>query len=320
VHVHLDTDIGSDMDDLAALVMLLGATDVELTGITTSVDPGGRRAGYVRHVLGLAGREDVPVAAGAEVSSTTLAMPGGFPDDERRWPEPPPPAPSPAGAAARLLDGSIAAGATVVVIGPCTNLGLLGVEQPDVLAGAEVVLMGGWFELPRAGLPPSGPEQDWNVQCDTSAATVVLRQAGALTIVPLPLTYRVHLRGAHLERLRGAGSLGRLLAFQGEHQGAEERNGELGLAHPALPDDLLNFQHDPLACAAALRWPCITLEDRRVSPVPAGALLRFVDDDDGRSVRVGIDVDADEFAEAWLAAVEAAGSAARVRPSPARTR
>ncbi len=29
------------MNDLAALVMLLGATDVELTGITTCVDPGG---------------------------------------------------------------------------------------------------------------------------------------------------------------------------------------------------------------------------------------------------------------------------------------
>ena len=31
--IHLDTDLGSDTDDLAALAMLLGWPDVELTGI-----------------------------------------------------------------------------------------------------------------------------------------------------------------------------------------------------------------------------------------------------------------------------------------------
>ncbi|MGI9022026.1 MAG: hypothetical protein ACR2HV_02100 [Acidimicrobiales bacterium] len=39
--LHLDTDLGSNVDDLAALVMLLGSDEVELTGVTTSIDPGG---------------------------------------------------------------------------------------------------------------------------------------------------------------------------------------------------------------------------------------------------------------------------------------
>ena len=66
--LHLDTDIGSDMDDLCALAMLLKWPDLEITGITTVSDDRGRRAGYVRYVLGLAGRTDIPVAAGADVS------------------------------------------------------------------------------------------------------------------------------------------------------------------------------------------------------------------------------------------------------------
>jgi Inosine-uridine preferring nucleoside hydrolase len=73
VRIHLDTDLGGDTDDACALAMLLGWPDVEITGITTVADPGGRRAACVAHLLRLAGRDDIPLAAGAEVSATTLA-------------------------------------------------------------------------------------------------------------------------------------------------------------------------------------------------------------------------------------------------------
>ncbi len=318
--VHLDTDLGSDVDDLAAMAMLLGSSEVELTGVTTCIDPGGRRAGYARYVLDKAGRDDVAVAAGAEISSTTLVTPGGFPDEERRWAEPVLPSPSPAGSALHLLADSVEAGATIVAIGPYTNLALLAVERPGILARAHVVLMGGWFDLPREGLPPWGPQRDWNVQCDTAAAATVLRQAGALTIVPLPLTLRVHLRRAHLERLNAAGPLGRLLAFQAENHGTDESMGELARTCPALPADLLSFQHDPLACGAALAWRCLRLEERRVEPVFDGEVLTFGEHGEdgneggGRWARVAVEVDAEGFATAWLAAVEA--STPRGYPSP----
>ncbi len=287
--VHLDTDLGTNMDDLAALAMLLGAAGVDLTAVTTCMDPGGRRAGYVRHALGRAGAADVAVAAGAEVSMTTLTMPGRFPDDAHRWPEAVPPAPAPPGAALRLLGDSVDAGATIVAIGPYTNLGLLGVERPALLARAKVVVMGGWFDLPRAGLPPWGPDRDSNVQHDTDAARMVIDHAGELTMVPIPLTLRVHLRGDDLGRLRAAGPLGRLVAFQAERQGAEQATRELAAFCPAVPGDLLNFQHDPLACAAALGWPCVTFDTRRVGPELDGGVLRLVEDPAGRPVRVAVD-------------------------------
>ena len=58
MRIHLDTDLGSDTDDACALAMLLGWPDVEITGITTSIDPGGIRAGFVTRCLELAGRTD----------------------------------------------------------------------------------------------------------------------------------------------------------------------------------------------------------------------------------------------------------------------
>jgi purine nucleosidase len=66
VRVHLDTDLGGDPDDACALAMLLGWPDVEVVGVTTTIDPDGRRAGCVAELLEIAGRSDIPVVAGAE--------------------------------------------------------------------------------------------------------------------------------------------------------------------------------------------------------------------------------------------------------------
>jgi purine nucleosidase len=64
VRIHLNTDLGGDTDNTCALAMLLGWAGVEITGITTVADPGGRRAGYVAHVLHLAGRDQIPLDQG----------------------------------------------------------------------------------------------------------------------------------------------------------------------------------------------------------------------------------------------------------------
>ncbi len=53
--LHLDTDIGGDIDDLCALAMVLNWPDVELLAVTTVADHRGRPAGYARYTLGLAG-------------------------------------------------------------------------------------------------------------------------------------------------------------------------------------------------------------------------------------------------------------------------
>ncbi len=62
--VILDTDIGSDIDDALALLLLLNQPDVDLRGITTVYGKVGVRAAVARKIVALAGR-DVPVLAGA---------------------------------------------------------------------------------------------------------------------------------------------------------------------------------------------------------------------------------------------------------------
>ena len=311
MRVHLDTDLGGDPDDVAALAYLMGRDDVELTGVTTVDDPGGQRAGYAAEALRLAGRGDVPVAAGAETSLTTGRPCGGPPPGPPYWPAAAAPLPGPVEAAFDLLAVSVAAGAVVVGIGPATTLALLELRSPGALRDSHVVLMGGWVDPPAAGLPPWVPADDWNVVCDPHAAAVVRRAAGRLTVVPLAVSGQVHLRLRDLPRLRTAGVLGRLMATQAEAYRVDEGKDVLGRTCPALPEDLANFHHDPLAAATAAGWNGVRVETTPLRPVPGdvdGRLQRCdTDDPAGRPVDLVVAVDGPAFGEHWLRTVEALG-------------
>jgi purine nucleosidase len=305
--VHLDTDLGSDTDDLCALAMLLGWPQVTVTGVTTVTDPGGLRAGMTAYALGLAGREDVPVAAGAEGTLAEPMVPFEFPD---YWPAPIRSRPSPPGAALDLLAAGAEAGATVVAVGPYTNLALLEAVRPGLLGRASVVVMGGHVPAAPEGIPPLGPDHDFNLQQDHLAARVVLERCHPV-VVPLAVTMQVHLRAAHLPRLRAAGPLGLLLADQAEAHARDQGTPALGRSWPGLPDDLLNFHHDPLACAVALGWEGVTVAEVPTRLEVGGGRLRMTRAAGGRPLRVVTAVDGPAFEEAWLAAVERAAAVTR---------
>ena len=308
--VHLDTDLGSNPDDVAALAYLLARPDVELSGVTTVDDPGGRRAGCVREVLRLAGRTDVPVAAGAERSLTSGQQSGRPPPGPPYWPAVVPPAPGPVDVALALLATSVTAGAVVVGIGPATTLALLERRTPGALRTAHVVLMGGWVDRPGRGLPQWGPEDDWNVTCDVVAATEVRIAAGRLTVVPLAATAQVHLRDRDLPRLRASGPVGDLMARQAGAYRDDQGKRALRRRYAGLPDDLANFHHDPLAAAVAAGWDGVTIEETylRTAEGEHGRLERVGPDDPGsRAVELVVDIDGPAFAEHWLRTVEVRG-------------
>lgn len=304
IRLHLDTDLGSDTDDLCALAMLLGWPDVELTGITTVNDPGGIRAGYVGFALELAGRQEIPVAAGAEGSLGGFLVPLAFPE---YWPRPIQRRPSPPGEALRVMADSVDAGAKVVAIGPYTNLAVFEAWRPGALRDAGTVVMGGHVPPAPDGYPPWGMRDDFNVQQDATAARVVLDRCSP-TVVPVPTCLRVSLRRRDLARLRAAGTLGALLADQGERHAVDNGRTELPGAYEALPDDLLNFQYDPLACAVAAGWPGVEIADLGVAVSFEGRFLRMDVDDGGSPMRVATDVDAEAFSDVWLEAVERASA------------
>jgi purine nucleosidase len=211
--VHLDTDLGGDIDDLAALAMLLKWPGVEITGITTVAEEGGRRAGYTKYALRLAGRDEIPVAAGADVSDGHYrARPEYYPE-HLFWPEPVLPAPGEVQTALSLLKHSIEQGVAVIGIGPCTNLALLDRRYPGILRQAQVYLVGGYVSSPRRSRSAWGNEMDYNFQLDVSSAYYVLTH-GQPTLIPWHATVETALRRAHLPTLQESGPLGALLAHQ----------------------------------------------------------------------------------------------------------
>ncbi len=301
LNVHLDTDIGGDIDDLCALAMLLKLPEVDLVGVTTVAEAAGRRAGYARCVLQLAGRQAIPVAAGADVASGVYRTAMGYPVESDYWPEPVAPYPTPVADALDLLEQSIEAGAMIVGIGPFTNLRLLDERRPGILARANLLLMGGYVTPPRTGYPAWGNDMDWNVQSDARSAMHVLATASP-TLVPLSMTVETALRRAHLERLRQGGPVARLIARQAEVFARDwDNETRFGLTCSGLPDDAINFQHDPLAAAIAAGWRAgVQISDIPLKCEMQDGWLVERPDPEGKPFRVVTRVDGRAFSEQWV--------------------
>ncbi len=301
--VHLDTDLGGDIDDLCALAMLLRwSGDIHLTGITTVAEAKGRRAGYVQYVLGLEGKNEIPVAAGADVSQGFYRYAElGYPSEERYWPEPIPPSSNITEEAIHLLKQSIEQGATIIGIGPFTNLYLLDLEYPGILMQANLFLMGGYIYPIRSGFPHWGNNMDWNIQVDVKSAKHVIEKSNP-TLIPLTVSIETALRRAYLDDLRKSGGLGQLIARQAEAFAIDEENErKFGETCDGLPKDIINFQHDPLACAIALGW------DDGVAIVEIPLKLELEDgwlhekiDATGKLTKVVTNINGNKFNEFWI--------------------
>jgi inosine-uridine nucleoside N-ribohydrolase len=310
--VHLDTDLGGDIDDLCALALLLCWPEpVEITGITVVGDTGGKRTAAVRYVLAVAGRSDIPVAMGSDTSEGFYRYELGLPPEEVYWPAPLRPAPNPAREAIDLLRQSIKRGATVIGIGPYTNLALLERAQPGILARTDLVLMGGYLLPPRSGYPPMTNEDDFNVQVDVASARTVFERSSP-TLVPLTVTVETALRRSQLDRLRASGPLGALIARQAVAFAGDFGNERFGATYPRVADDIINFQHDPLACAIALGWrDGVRIEEHAIAVEERDGWLHEHIAAGGQSVKVVTAIDGPRFDTFWLETVTRGP-----RPSP----
>jgi inosine-uridine nucleoside N-ribohydrolase len=306
VRLHVDTDIGGDIDDLCALALVLKWPGAELVGVTTVAEHSGRRAGYVRRVLELAGREDVAVAAGADAAEGFYR---DFPllpkREEAYWPGGVESCPTPCDDALDLLEQSIRRGATICAIGPYTNLALLERRSPGILREARLCLMGGFVYAPREGYPPWDYKRDYNVQVDAESARVVFENAVSPTLVTLAVTAETSLRASQLGALKAGDALARLVATQSKvYAASEHRAAEHARGYRGLPQDFINYQHDPLACAVALGWrEGVETEELLLnSTIEDGWLVQRIEEG-GRPTKVVTRVDGRAFDDFWLRTV-----------------
>lgn len=300
--VHLDTDLGGDIDDLCALAMLLRWQDVQIIGITTVAEAEGKRAGYVRYSLGLEGKDDIPIAAGADVSQGFYRYAElGYPPEERYWSEKIVPLSTEPDKAIELLKQSIEQEATIIGIGPFTNLYLLDMKYPGILKQAKLFLMAGFVYPIRTGFPNWGNDFDWNIQVDIKSAKHVLENSNP-TLIPLTVSVETALRRTYLNDLGKAGKLGQLLARQAKEFAVDENmESKFGENCEGLPNDIINFQHDSLACAIAVGWN----EGVEISEIPLKLTvkddwLHEEIDNSGKMTKVVTRINGNRFNEFWI--------------------
>src|SRR5438067_2037391 len=208
VPILLDCDPGHD--DAIALLLALASPEVELLGVSTvagnqTVEK--TTANAIR-VLELAGRGDVPVAAGAGRPLVRDPFVAAYVHGESGLdgPDLPPPRGEPVATPAVEFLAERVAGRTLVATGPLTNVALLLALHPDAQPD-RIVLMGG--AIAEGNVTPAA---EFNIWADPEAAERVFQSGLDVTMVGLDVTHKALFRQEHADRLAAAGQAGTLVA------------------------------------------------------------------------------------------------------------
>jgi inosine-uridine nucleoside N-ribohydrolase len=205
--VILDCDPGHD--DAIALLLALASPELELVGVTTvhGNQTLEKTTDNALRVLALVGREDVPVAAGADrplVRDLHVAA-HVHGDSGLDGPELPERASDPvAQHAVDFLAERVTPETVLVSVGPLTNVALA-LERG--IRPARIVLMGG--AVAEGNMTPAA---EFNVWADPEAAQRVFHSGVDVTMIGLDVTHAALLTPAWAERFRAAGRVGTFVA------------------------------------------------------------------------------------------------------------
>ena len=210
----LDCDPGHD--DAIAILLALASPEVALVGITTVAGNQTleKTTTNALRVLELAGRGDVPVAAGADRPLARELFIADYVHGESGLdgPELPEPRAEPVDQhavdflAERILGSPRPV--TLVPIGPLTNVALLLSRYPQAAGNVErVVIMGG--AVAEGNVTPAA---EFNIYVDPEAAWRVFHSGLPVTMIGLDVTHRALMMPVHVEPLRASSEVGRFVA------------------------------------------------------------------------------------------------------------
>jgi inosine-uridine nucleoside N-ribohydrolase len=290
----IDCDPGHD--DAIAILLALASPEVEVLGVTTvsgnqTLD---KTTPNAIRVLELAGRGDIPVAAGADRPLVRERFVAAYVHGETGMDGPAlePPRASPVEQHAAEFLAERVAGTTLVPTGPLTNVALMLALHPEARPD-RIVLMGGAY-----GIGNVTPAAEFNIWADPEAARRVFESGIDVTMIGLDVTHRALMTRDHAETLRGAGKVGRFVAelhdfFSGFHA-----------RHYGSPDSPI---HDAVAVAHVLRDDLV---ETRFVPVEVDCSWElgrgrtnadlFGRTDQEPNAHVGVDIDAEGFFELLL--------------------
>jgi len=186
--VILDTDIGDDIDDAFALALVLSSPEFDLLGVSTAWGNTQLRARIVDRLFCETGKEDIPIFAGIDTTST-ISM------DHARWAEAMPPRPTPFSSSIDFILEQIRRypnQITLLAIAPLTNVGALIARDPGTFRNLKrVVIMGGSIYRGYNDLgytPDHGPDPEYNIASDIAAARRLFASGVPLFVMPLDST------------------------------------------------------------------------------------------------------------------------------------
>lgn len=288
----VDTDLASD--DLIALQYLASHPKVDLRAVTvtgTGEVTCPRGAAVARGLLAAMGAPAVPVACGP---SSPLSGDRVFPAQWRTAADnvyglvlPVVSAPADEQDAVALLRDTLAEspGATLLTLGPLTNVALALAEDPDLVDDVgRIVIMGGAVDV-DGNVQPEGAASplpaEWNLFIDPEASSAVLASGAPVLLVPLDATNHVPVDESVVDRLV-----------------ANDRNDGTSRVLDLLRVWTPPYLWDPLAAIAATDPTLVPSHDARIAVTTEGADAgRTVEQADGSSVTVADPPDASAVLE-----------------------
>jgi len=200
VPVIFDTDIGDDIDDTWALVMLLKSPELDLKLVTTTCGKAEYRAKLIAKLLTMAKRTDVHIGLGAGGRDGTGGQQAWVQDYKL------------ADYAGTVHEDGVAAmieliekspqPVTVISVGPLHTVAAALQRNPQIAGKAAFVGMHGAVRKGYDGGPPSA---EYNVKCNVPAARKVLSAPWRqISITPLDTCGLVNLSGPRFQTLAGS--------------------------------------------------------------------------------------------------------------------
>ena len=217
--VLLDCDPGHD--DAIAMLLALGSDELDVRGITTVAGNQTleKTTANAIRVLELAGRAEIPVAAGARRPLVREPRVAAEVHGETGLdgPDLPPPEAEPSPQHAVDFLAERIEGATLVATGPLTNVALLLARHPEAVP-ERIVLMGG--AIAEGNVTPAA---EFNIWADPEAAHRVFTSGLDVTMVGLDVTHQALVSSAHAEQLGQSGRIGTVVAELLEFYGGFHR-------------------------------------------------------------------------------------------------
>ncbi len=271
--------MGSDADDALCLALAVAAPELELLAVTCVGRESLLRARIAARLLGLAGRDRVPVYAGCRTPLLGGAGYNWFGHEGLGILEPgAEPKVEPTHAADALLEWSERRpGLEIAAVGPLTNLALALAKDPDFAARVgRLTVMGGHLRRVeyRGRVFPFGV--DYNLCSDPHASLAVLRSGIPTRLVTADVTLRTWLCEADVQSLeKSARPLHGALARAVRLWTPVQRR----LLDPNPHDRFDNaaFLHDPLALACVYDESFCGFETLEIEPALEGGVFRTLE-------------------------------------------